>query len=638
MGVRPDDVGVSWLPLYHDMGLIGAWLAPLYFGLPVVVLSPLAFLSRPERWLWALHRHRGTLTAAPNFAYELAVRKIADSDIEGLDLSALRAALNGAEPVLAETLERFAERFARYGFRREAFAPVYGLAEASLALTIPPPGRGPRVDRVAREPFAREGRAIPAPPGSSADDASVTSFVSVGAALPEHEIRIVDSAGHDVGERIEGALWFRGPSATSGYFRNPDASAKLFPEGQAAGWIDSGRSRVPGRWRDLYHRAREGHHPQGRPQPLSRTKSRRSRDRCRAFAGDAWWPSARRTQPVAPNGSSWWRKRAKQGRAARQRIARAITEQVALAIGLPPDVVELLRPHSIPKTSSGKLRREETRRLYLAGSSRRGAPLRHGCRWSAWPPPTRRERRSPGPGAHSNCCMASMPSIVFVLWIIPTWMLVALAPSRRVAERITTWGLRLLFVLIGCRIRMVGREHLETPPPRVFVSNHTSYFDVLVLMAALGSDYHFVAKSEVHNMLFIGTFLRRLGHFAFDRSDPQARVRQAEEIEAALGRGESVFVFPEGTFRVQDGVRAFHLGAFRAAVAARCPVIPVALGGTRQFLRDRTYLPRPASITLTICPPLAPAPSAQSASWQDVVRLRDAARAAISLAAGEPLV
>jgi len=139
-------------------------------------------------------------------------------------------------------------------------------------------------------------------------------------------------------------------------------------------------------------------------------------------------------------------------------------------------------------------------------------------------------------------------------------------------------------------------------------------------------------------MPFIGTFLRKLGHFAFDRGDPQARVRQAQEIEAALARRESVFVFPEGTFRAQEGVWAFHLGAFRAAVAAQCPIIPVALGGTRRFLRDGTYLPRPARITLTICPPLPPACDAQTASWRDVVRLRDAARAAISREAGEPLL
>ncbi len=155
----PGDLGVSWLPLYHDMGLIGAWLTLLHFGVPLAVMSPLAFLTRPEKWLKAFQKYGGTISAAPNFAYELCVRKIADKDIEGLDLSHWRAALNGAEPVNPDTLERFAERFARYGFRREAQLPVYGLAEASLAVTVPPLNRGPLIDRIEREAFTAEGRA-----------------------------------------------------------------------------------------------------------------------------------------------------------------------------------------------------------------------------------------------------------------------------------------------------------------------------------------------------------------------------------------------------------------------------------------------------------------------------------------------
>src|SRR5438445_8540419 len=189
--VNSADVGVSWLPLYHDMGLIGAWLTPLYNGLPLAVMSPMAFLTRPERWLWAFHQHRGTLAAAPNFAYELCVRKIADRDIEGLDLSSWRAALNGAEPVNPETLERFTQRFAPYGFRRESLLPVYGLAEASLAVTLPPLGRPPRVDRIDRATFEREGRAVPVAPDAPRDDPNVTSFVSVGRPVPGHEVRLV---------------------------------------------------------------------------------------------------------------------------------------------------------------------------------------------------------------------------------------------------------------------------------------------------------------------------------------------------------------------------------------------------------------------------------------------------------------
>src|SRR3989441_8008922 len=227
----PDDVGVTWLPLYHDMGLIGAWLTLLHFGIPVVVMSPLAFLTRPERWLQAFHKHRGTITAAPNFAYELCVRKIADKDIKAVDLSSWRAALNGAEPVNPETLERFAERFASYGFRREAQLPVYGLAEAALAVTVPPLNRGPLVDRVERETFTAQGRAGPA----GREDETAIAFVSSGKALPGHHVCIVDEHGNEVPDRTEGFLWFRGPSATSGYYRNPKATEALLPRGPETG-------------------------------------------------------------------------------------------------------------------------------------------------------------------------------------------------------------------------------------------------------------------------------------------------------------------------------------------------------------------------------------------------------------------
>ncbi len=154
VGVRNDDVGTSWLPLYHDMGLIGAWLVPLYFGLPLAVMSPMDFLSRPGRWLRMVHRHRGSLAAAPNFAYELCARKVADEELDGLDLSCWRAALNGAEPVQHETVDRFIARFGRCGFRREAMLPVYGLAETALALAIPPMDRGPASIRSTAKNFA----------------------------------------------------------------------------------------------------------------------------------------------------------------------------------------------------------------------------------------------------------------------------------------------------------------------------------------------------------------------------------------------------------------------------------------------------------------------------------------------------
>ncbi|MCX7147018.1 MAG: AMP-binding protein, partial [Sulfuritalea sp.] len=152
--LKPADVVVSWLPLYHDMGLIGAWLGSLYHACPLVLMSPLDFLARPERWLWAIHQHRGTVTAAPNFAFELCLRHLDPTRLQGLDLDSWRYAANGAEPVAAETLARFAAAFRPYGFRAEALAPVYGLAECSVGLAVSPPGRGPLIDRVQREALA----------------------------------------------------------------------------------------------------------------------------------------------------------------------------------------------------------------------------------------------------------------------------------------------------------------------------------------------------------------------------------------------------------------------------------------------------------------------------------------------------
>jgi fatty-acyl-CoA synthase len=634
IAVGPNDVGVTWLPLYHDMGLIGAWLLPLYFGIPVAVLSPLAFLNRPERWLWAVHSYRGTLAAAPNFAFELCVRKIDDRDIEGLDLSSWRAVLNGAEPVNPETLDRFAGRFACYGLRREALLPVYGLAENSLAVTVPRLGEGPRVDVVDRETFTREGRAVPVSP--ERNDAGAVRFVSVGRPVPRHEVCIVDAHGREVGERAEGVLWLRGPSATRGYYRNAEATRRLFPQGAGENaWLDSGDRAyradgeiyITGRVKDIIIKAGRNLHPQEIEEVAGRVAG--VRKGCVVSFGLR--DTAAGTERLVVVAETRERDAGR-----RAQIARAVSEEVSGALGLPPDVVELVPPQSIPKTSSGKLRREETKRLYVAGTlgSRHAPAWLQVARLAAASAP-----RAIGRGLREGLekVYGVYAAVVFGVWIVPTWFLVLLAPNRRAAAAITSPALRLYMALVGCRIRVEGREHLRSREARVFVSNHTSFFDVLVLMAALGIDYHFVAKIEVNSMPLIGTFLRKLGHVAFDRSDPQARLHQAEEIEQLLRRGESVFVFPEGTFTAELGVRPFQLGAFKAAVATGRPVLPVAMRGTRRFLRDDTLLPRPTSVTLTLLPPLEPSRDAAS-DWHEIVRLRDAARAAIAEHCGEPLV
>ena len=287
LGATPRDVFVSWLPLYHDMGLIGAWMGSLYYGFPLVLMSPLDFLARPARWLEAIHRHRGTLSGGPNFAYELCVRRIEPDRMEGLDLSSWRLAFNGAEPVNPDTMDRFTAKFVPCGLPGKAMTPVYGLAEATLGVAFTPIGRGPRIDVVDAEAIARRGRAAPLPGGTTANDPSVAEppaegrqaggshvggpagrarrFVSCGPPIPGFEVRIVDDRGTELEERAEGAVEFRGPSTTSGYFRNPAANHALF-DGEwlrsgDRGYVAGGELYVTGRDKDLIVRAGRNLYP-----------------------------------------------------------------------------------------------------------------------------------------------------------------------------------------------------------------------------------------------------------------------------------------------------------------------------------------------------------------------------------------
>ncbi|MGB7282004.1 MAG: AMP-binding protein [Candidatus Acidiferrum sp.] len=645
--MSPEDVGVSWLPLYHDMGLIGAWLTPLHFGLPVAVMSPLAFLTRPERWLKAFHKYGGTLSAAPNFAYELCVRKIADKDIEGLDLSTWRAALNGAEPVNPDTLNRFAERFGRYGFRREAQLPVYGLAEASLAVTVPPLHRGPLIDRIEREVFTAGGRAVPARP----DDGTAIAFVSSGKPVHSYEVRIVNAGGKEVSDRTEGFLWFRGPSATTGYYQNAEATEKLFPAGAAAlegeyAWVNSGdrgyRANgeifVTGRVKDIIIKGGRNIYPHEVEELAARAEGIR-KGCIVAFGLRDEKAGTERLIVVAES--------REHDASRRSAIAAAVTEQVSQGLGLPPDKVELIPPGSIPKTSSGKLRREETKQLYLEGklaSGKAPAWVQISKLAAAGAARTAGGEIWSGVRRGLEILYGLYFCIVFLVWIVPTWTIVNFISDYRKAGRFTSKALKILFALIGCRVRVIGKEYVDAPGAKVYASNHTSYFDVLPLMQGLGVPYHFVAKMEVGKMPFIGTFLRQMKHTKFDRSDPQSRLRQSEEMEKLLREGESIFVFPEGTFTREDGVRPFQLGAFKAAVDVGAPIVPVSLAGTRRFLRDGTYLPRPTSVTITVSPPIYPraagnaAKTDESSAWHELIRLRDTTRETIAGYSGEPLL
>jgi len=631
--VTPDDVVVSWLPLYHDMGLIGAWMAPLYFGAPVVVMSPLAFLSRPERWLRAIDRHRGTISPAPNFAYELCVRKIPDKSSEGLDLSSWRAALNGAEPVLPSTLERFAARFAPCGFRREALLPVYGLAEASLAISAPRAGTGYKVDRIERDAFESDSCAIPAP----SDNGAALQFVSAGKPLQDVEVRIVTDDGRNVEERVEGRLWFKSPSATSGYFRNPAATRGLMRED---GWLDSGDRAyladgeiyITGRAKDVIIKAGRNLYPHEIEETVGRVPGVRAG--CVVAFGAPDPRSGTERLVVAAEA---------QNLVDAKRITAEIRREMIQAMGVPPDAVELLPPRSIPKTSSGKLRRGETRKLFLDGKlGKKATP--------PWSQVARLALRGAGPRIFGGGKRAGRRGVevlygaslltVFGVGLFLLWLLIAMTRDRMTAVRIVRTGARLMLRVAAFPMQIEGQSVLDKAAQSgacIFAPNHSSYVDILVSLALLPPGVRFVVKGEALSMPFVGTIVRRTGQFAFDRSDHVERTKAAEEVDAALLRGESVVIYPEGTFTPITGIRPFHLGAFKAATLTQRPICPVAIRGARQILRDGRFLPRPGKITVTFGPLLEPK-SNSGDDWREIVRLRDATREIISRNTGEPLL
>jgi 1-acyl-sn-glycerol-3-phosphate acyltransferase len=479
----------------------------------------------------------------------------------------------------------------------------------------------------------------------------VISFVSSGRELAGHQIRIVDEEGNEVSDRTEGYLWFRGPSATSGYYRNAAATEQLFAAGRAArdgefAWVNSGDRAyradgeiyVTGRVKDIIIKGGRNLYPHEVEELAARADGIR-KGCIVAFGLKDESTGTEKLVVVAEV-----RERDARRHAA---IAAAITGRVSQGLGLPPDRVELIPPGSIPKTSSGKLRREETKQLFLKGElSAAKAPAWLQIARLGAGSALRSFAESIGGGVRRGLEMLYGVYViaVFFLWIVPTCARVRLIKDRRAAGRFMSSALKILFALAGCRVRVIGKEYMDTPGAKMYAANHTSYFDVLPLMMGLGVPYRFVAKMEVHGMPFIGTFLRQMGHLSFDRTDANSRLRQAEEMEEILRHGESVFVFPEGTFTPEDGIRPFQLGAFKAAVAAGVPIIPVSLAGTRRFLRDRTNLPRPTSVTITVSPPIYPqlegaqADGGESSDWHALIRLRDQTREAIARHVPEPLL
>lgn len=622
---RGSDTFVSWLPLYHDMGLIGAWLGSLYFSLRLVVMSPLDFLTRPKRWLWAIHQYRGTISAAPNFAFEFCLRRIEDKELEGLDLSSWRVAFNGAEPVSPDTLTRFCDRFGKYGFRSEAVVPVYGLAECSVGLAFSPLNRGLLVDRILREPFMASGIATPA----SESDSDIEEFVACGQPLRGHEIRIVDSSGRELPERQQGRLQFRGPSATSGYYRNPEATRELFDgdwlNTDDLAYIAHGDIYITGRVKDMVIRAGRNIHPHELEEAVGNLEQVR-KGCVAAFGGRDQTSGTERLVVLAETRESEEHRRAE--------LRRQINQVTTIITGSPPDDIVLAPPGTVLKTSSGKIRRTSCRQMYEQGRIGK-APS------AVWWQLTRMTLASLGPLARQGLSYITTRLYAGYGWLLfglaaPfMWLGVLIIPNPSSRWAFARRSLRWLAKAAGIGLTFRGLERL--PPqdtPCVLVSNHGSYIDPFVLAATLPRRFGFVAKAELSKQFFAGALLRRLDTEFVERFDKTQGMLDANRVTAVAREGGSILFFAEGTLTRSPGLLPFQMGAFMAAAAAQVPVVPIIIRGTRSILRDGSWFPRRGNATVIVGE--LQTPDGDTDQWQTAIELRDAVRKEILRYCGEP--
>ncbi len=621
--VRTDDVFVSWLPLYHDMGLIGAWHAGLIFGFPLVILSPLQFLARPASWLEAITRYSGTISAAPNFAYQSCVDRIGDAELAGFDLSSWRLAIDGSEPVSPLTSERFIDRFAACGFRREALSPAYGLAEVGLGLTVTPLGRGMRIDRILRSPLEASGLATPATPG----DPGGLAVVGCGAPFPDYEVRVIDPGGNPLPERHEGTVVCRGPSAADHYFDNEPATRTLWRHGWLdtgdLGYLSEGELFLTGRAKDLIIRGGRNIHPEDLEQALGELGGVRG-DQVAVLAGSDPRRGTERLVVVVESDLAPGPER--------QALRDAIARKAADVLELAPDEIVLAPGGAIVRTPSGKIRRAATWEALEAGVlGRPRAPVavqlvRFG--WSGVGLTAAQLRRRLAPSVFAAYAWA-----LVVMVALPLWVAVHLPSTLRARWAIARAAGRSLQALGGIDLQVHG-AFPAAGTPVVVVSNHASFIDAAALVLASADPVVFVTSTDLEHHWAIGSFLRRLGCAFVHRGEAEQSREDVEHLVDLVRRGQRLMVFPEGSIDRDPGLRPFHLGAFAVASEVGCPVVPVGIWGSRALIEPGSFVPHPSSLDIRIGLPIEPSGSDFAATAELAARTRSA----VAELSGQPLV
>jgi len=619
------DVFVSWLPLYHDMGLIGAWLGSFYYACKFVVMTPFAFLSRPARWLEVIERYGGTLTAAPNFAFELCINHISQQDAKRINLNSLRVICNGAEAVSPTTVEKFNDRFRESGLRPCALTPVYGLAENTVGLCFPALGRGFRIDSVDRIKFESTGVASQCNEG----DLNPLRFVGCGRPLPGHEVRIVDNSNFELADRCEGYIQFKGPSATKGYLDNESANQRVF----RGGWINTGDLGyfaegdlfVTGRTKDIIKHGGRNVHPEELESAVAAIHGIR-KGCVAAFGSFDSSVGTERLIVVAETRET--------DELSRKSLIQKINGVVSNILGSSPDLVVLASPHTILKTSSGKIRRAACKERFEKGSLERSHYSHFYDLFSfflvAICDRISNKTRILAITLRSFCVWAAIFSVVVMLWPIMVCL-----PAEESRWQVARFGAKLCLRIAGVRVSTQGKQ---APGRFIYVANHASYADVVILMSVLPLPVSFVAKAELAKNPWLRLTLARLGVIFVERYEIERSLEDAKKTTEAVRLGRSIFSFPEGTFTRQTGLMAFHLGPFIASAQTLIPVMPVSIKGARSILRPDSWILRGGQVVVSFCDMLDPCDVAindQQGIWERALYLRDLSRVEILKTCGE---
>jgi 1-acyl-sn-glycerol-3-phosphate acyltransferase len=528
---------------------------------------------------------------------------------------------NGAEPVSVQTLRRFTQTFERYGFKAEAMAPAYGLAESTLGLTLPPLGRVPLVDRIDRDALGRRGIAEPA----RRDDTQALELVSSGRPLSDHEVRVVDDLGRELADRHEGRVVFRGPSATSGYFQNEAKTRELFRNG----WLDSGDQGymadgdvfITGRIKDIIIRAGRHIYPQEIEEAVGNIPGIIKNGVAVFGISD---PSSGTEHIVIVAETS------DDDTVRRGALAARAREVATDILGAPPEQVVLASPQTVPKTSSGKIRRSAARDLYENGEI--GSPKR-SPRWQFV------RLFVAGTLPRFGRLLRQLGAFLYAAWwwliVGPTgligWLAVMTLPRLEWRWTAVRTIARAALAALGMQPAVRGLGNLPKGHA-ILAFNHSSYFDALILAAVLPGEPTFAAKRELARQMFAGPFLRRLGAYFVERFDASVGVADAEAVTRAARTGRSIVFFPEGTFSRRAGLTGFYLGAFKVASEAGLSVVPGIILGSRTVLRSDQWFPRLAPIIVYFEPAVPPF----GTDFTSVLRLRDQVRHVILARCGEP--